>query len=89
MIILITLISIIIYAVSIYYSRLYYMKMYFHEQGNCYFIAHFHYDNARPGLHELVVSFFPVINTLKALGILTGSWKDDKYRKEFKFFKIK
>ena len=64
-------------------------------RGSYLFIQKAHYDpmgrwqSVNPTLSDLILILIPIYNTFSAIDYLIGSWEDDKYKKEFTFFKPK
>ena len=74
----------IFYIASSIFILVYSLSAYFHYQctRKCHFHPHGRGYNQNPQKSDIIIMFFPFLNTISSIGYFTGSWKDEKYRKK-------
>jgi len=76
----IAIILITIYLLSVYGAYKFVQLSYHHEKGR--------WNNIKPNNTDIIVTFFPFVNSAVGIMFLIGEWKRDCY-KETNFFEMK
>ena len=74
------IVLIVIYIISILMAKKYITLSHYHPKGKWVY--------SQPSTDDIFIILIPAVNTFVGLGIVTGDWKNDKY-KTVDFFKPK
>ena len=77
----IVIILITIYLLSIYGAYKFVQLSYHNKKGR--------WNNILPDIIDIIVTFFPFVNSALSIMLLLGEWKRESYKNQINFFKPK